>query len=181
MWSFQTMERRIRFWSETIVHFFSWLQPGKIRSDCGRRSNRLEWVSLWMDSRRPTLAKSGSLCRTHVVHWRHHWLEGGRSEIRSPKRENGRARDQGRCCADVMVSSKWNEMQAWGCLIIDPRGRPQSRLLVITIFTHVVHPYVRMSVPKMQYQAEITASRNCGLAEWINDDSCLVWFESKFN
>ena len=40
---------------------------------------------------------------------------------------------------------------------IDPRGRPQSRPVVITMFTHVVrpstdHPYV----PKFQNQAQIT-------------------------
>ena len=30
------------------------------------------------------------------------------------------------------------------------------------------------SVPKLQNQATITAGRDCGLAEWIIDDSCLV-------
>ena len=49
---------------------------------------------------------------------------------------------------------------------IDPRGRPQ-----ITIFTQSVRP----SVPKLQNQATITAGRDCGLAEWIIDDSCLVF------
>ena len=55
---------------------------------------------------------------------------------------------------------------------IDPRGRPQSRPVVIIIFTQSVRPFV----PKLQNQATITAGRNCGLAEWINDDSCLVVF-----
>ena len=54
--------------------------------------------------------------------------------------------------------------------IIDPRGRPQSRPVVITIFTHVVRP----SVTKLQNAATITAGRDCGLAKWIIDDSCLV-------
>ena len=34
--------------------------------------------------------------------------------------------------------------------------------------------YVRPSFPKLQFQAEINAGRDCGLAEWIIDDSCLV-------
>ena len=33
---------------------------------------------------------------------------------------------------------------------------------------------VRPSVRKLQNQAKITAGRDCGLAEWIIDDSCLV-------
>ena len=51
-----------------------------------------------------------------------------------------------------------------------PRGRPQSRPVVITIFPQSVRP----SVPKLQNQATITAGRDCGLTEWIIDDSCLV-------
>ena len=51
---------------------------------------------------------------------------------------------------------------------IDPRGRPQSWMVVITIFS------VCPSVPKLENQAKITAGRDCGLAEWIVDDSCLV-------
>ena len=59
---------------------------------------------------------------------------------------------------------------------IDPRGRPQSRLVVITIFTQSFLPYVRKSVPKLQNQATSTTGRDCGLAEWIIDDNCLVIF-----
>ena len=78
---------------------------------------------------------------------------------------------------------------SWQVLLIDPRGRPQSRPVVITIFTQSVcqsirtyvcpsvHPSVRPSVPKLQNQATITAGRDCGLAEWIIDDSCLVSFK----
>ena len=54
---------------------------------------------------------------------------------------------------------------------LDPRGRPQSPPVVITIFTQVVSPSVLLSVPILQNQAKIT---DCGLAEWIIDDSCLV-------
>ena len=56
--------------------------------------------------------------------------------------------------------------------IIDPRRRPQSRPVVITIFTQIIRP----CVPKLQNQATVTAGRVCGLAEWILDDSCLVLF-----
>ena len=42
--------------------------------------------------------------------------------------------------------------------------------VVITIFTQSVRKYV----PKLSNQATITAGRDCGLAEWIIDDSCLV-------
>ena len=52
-----------------------------------------------------------------------------------------------------------------------------------SLYSHMlsVRPYVLLclsvhtSVPKLQYQAEITAGRDCGLAEWITDDSCLVF------
>ena len=57
---------------------------------------------------------------------------------------------------------------------IDPRGRPRSRPVVITIFTQSVRQSVRTSVPKLQNQSKITAGRDCRLAEWIIDDSCLV-------
>ena len=40
---------------------------------------------------------------------------------------------------------------------IDPRGRPQSRQIVITIFTQVVRPYVRPSVLSSNHC-------DCGLA-----------------
>ena len=58
-------------------------------------------------------------------------------------------------------------------LYFDPRGRPQSRPVVMTIFTQCSS--VRPSVPKLQNQATITAGRDCELAEWIIDDSCLVF------
>ena len=58
----------------------------------------------------------------------------------------------------------------WHAILFDPRGRSQSRPVVITIFTQSVRP----SVPKLQNQATITAGRDCGQAELIIDDSCLV-------
>ena len=58
--------------------------------------------------------------------------------------------------------------------LVDPRGRPQSRPVVITIFTQSVRPSVSQSVPKLQNQAIITAGRDCELAEWIIYDICLV-------
>ena len=48
--------------------------------------------------------------------------------------------------------------------LFDPRGRPQSRPEIITIFAQIVRTYV----------ATITTGQACGLAEWIIDDSCLV-------
>ena len=58
----------------------------------------------------------------------------------------------------------------------DSQSQPQFRPVVITIFTHVVCPSVHTSsVSKLKYQAEITAGRDCGLSEWIIDDSCLVF------
>ena len=59
--------------------------------------------------------------------------------------------------------------------LFDPRGRPHFRPVVITIFTQVIHPSVR---PKLQNQSKITAGRDCGLAEWIIGDSCLVFLIS---
>ena len=47
--------------------------------------------------------------------------------------------------------------------VFDPRGRPQSRPVVITIFTQSVRPKTWKS-----------SINHCGLAEWIIDNSCLV-------
>ena len=60
---------------------------------------------------------------------------------------------------------------------IDPRGRPQSRPVVITIFTQSVRQSVRPSVRPSQnfkIKRQSLPARDCGLAEWIIDDSCLV-------
>ena len=46
---------------------------------------------------------------------------------------------------------------------------PQSRPVMIKIFTHVIRPSVHT-------RAKITASRTVGLAKWIIDNSCLLWF-----
>ena len=43
-------------------------------------------------------------------------------------------------------------------------------------YFHTECPSVRPSVRKLQNQATITAGRDCGLAEWIIDDFCLVFF-----
>ena len=48
---------------------------------------------------------------------------------------------------------------------VDPRGRPQTRTVAITIFT-----LFKIDQNKKCF----TAGRDCGLAEWIIDDSCLV-------
>ena len=61
-----------------------------------------------------------------------------------------------------MKEEKWKNTHS----NIDPRGRPQSRPVVITIVTQSVRP----SVPKLQNQGTITVGRDCGLAEWIIDD-----------
>ena len=53
------------------------------------------------------------------------------------------------------ISAQW-------VTILDPRGRPHSQV-------------VRPSVEVLQNQAKIIAGRNCGLGEWIIDDSCLVF------
>ena len=58
---------------------------------------------------------------------------------------------------------------------------PQSRLVVIIVFTHVIRP----SVPtfqnlarqnKFQVKTMFTTGETVDLAEWINDDTCLVLF-----
>ena len=43
-------------------------------------------------------------------------------------------------------------------------------------YFHTDCPSVRPSVPKLQNQATITGGRVCGLAKWIIDDSCLVFY-----
>ena len=73
-------------------------------------------------------------------------------------------------CCQSKKHNFWNSKLFWHWWSFDPRGRPHSRQVVITIFTQSVRP----SVPKLQNQATITAGRHCELAEWIIDDSCLV-------
>ena len=43
-------------------------------------------------------------------------------------------------------------------------------------YFHTECPSVLPYIPKLQNQATITAGRDCGLAEWIIDDSCLVMY-----
>ena len=66
----------------------------------------------------------------------------------------------------------WLQYSLFQVRFFDPRGRPQSLPIVITIFTLVD----LLSVTKLQNQATITAGRDYGLAEWIINDSCLVLF-----
>ena len=60
---------------------------------------------------------------------------------------------------------------------------PQSRLVVIIIFAHVVRPFVRPSVrpsplfkssTTKQQKIMVATGETVGLAEWIIDDTCLV-------
>ena len=60
-------------------------------------------------------------------------------------------------------------------VVIDLRGWPLSRPVVITIFTQSVRQSVSPSVPNLQNQATITAGLDCYLTEWIIDYSCLVY------
>ena len=62
--------------------------------------------------------------------------------------------------------------------VIDPPGRPQSRPVMITIFTHDVRPspLFKIAQKKNKFQARIVIATGgiVGLAEWIIDDSLLV-------
>ena len=51
----------------------------------------------------------------------------------------------------------------------DPRGRPQCRPIVITIFPQIVRPKTSKSSDN-----HCRPGRDCGLAEWIIDDLCLL-------
>ena len=55
---------------------------------------------------------------------------------------------------------------------IDPFGRPIVRPVVITIFTHVVHPSAKQN--NVQVILVIAAGRTMGLAKGIIDETCLV-------
>ena len=66
-------------------------------------------------------------------------------------------------------------------LLADPRGRPLSRQIVISIFTHVVRTsvctYVCMYVhvhPTLTKSSENHHRWDWGLTEWIIHDTCLV-------
>ena len=55
---------------------------------------------------------------------------------------------------------------------------PQSRSIVIIVFAHVVRPSVRPHFSKQnkfQAKAMIANGETVGLAEWIIDDTCLVF------
>ena len=64
--------------------------------------------------------------------------------------------------------------------IFDPLGRPQSWPVLIIVFAQVVRP----SVPtfqnlakqnKIQAKTMFTTGETVGLAEWIIDNTCLVY------
>ena len=68
----------------------------------------------------------------------------------------------------------WNTvgLAVWiidGSCLGDPRGRPQSRPVVITIFTHSVRPSQNFKIKRQSLPG-----RDRGLAVWIIDDPCLV-------
>ena len=77
-------------------------------------------------------------------------------------------------------SEAWAEVSTFSWMLFGARAFLywSIRPVAITIFTHVVRPSICMSfclsvslsVPKLQYQSEITAGRDCELAEWIIDD-----------
>ena len=78
--------------------------------------------------------------------------------------------------AQYPASSTTSGVNATGArkqVLIDPHGRPQYRPVVITIFTQNVRTYVRTS-QNFKIKRQFTAGRDCGLAEWIIDDSCFV-------
>ena len=73
----------------------------------------------------------------------------------------------------VVKRYQLTETQAYYRFVFDPRGRPQIGLVVITIFTQVVRPSVHPSqFFKMERKLR---GLHCGLAEWIIDDSYLVF------
>ena len=54
---------------------------------------------------------------------------------------------------------------------------PQSRPVLISVFTHVVRTYVRLHFSKSTKTKQISSENTgeiVGLAEWIIDDTCLV-------
>ena len=57
---------------------------------------------------------------------------------------------------------------------------PQSRPVVIIVFTHVVRPYLRPHFSKsnktkqISSENNVTAGKMVCLTEWIIDDACLV-------
>ena len=52
---------------------------------------------------------------------------------------------------------------------------PQSRPVVIIVFTHVVRPHFSIQ-NKFQAKTIFATGETVGLAEWIIDDPCLVFF-----
>ena len=82
--------------------------------------------------------------------------------------------------------SKFKHLHVWISSLITPipSGKIKPSLLIheadhssggtITIFTQSVGPSLRPFIPKLQNHATITAGWDCGLGEWIIDDSCLV-------
>ena len=74
------------------------------------------------------------------------------------------------------IGSNWMPLSDL-TLIFDPRGRPQFRPVVITIYTQIIRPTIRPS------ENSTSSDNHCrlglyGLAEWIIDDSqfCLFLF-----
>ena len=61
-------------------------------------------------------------------------------------------------------------------------AEPQSRPIVISVFAHVVRFYVRPQFSKSRKnitnfkRKQFTTGETVGLAKWIIDDTCLVFF-----
>ena len=51
---------------------------------------------------------------------------------------------------------------------------PQSRLVVITIFTYVVRPSPLFKIHKTEQSSSDNSGGTVSLAEWIIDDTCFV-------
>ena len=66
------------------------------------------------------------------------------------------------------------------CYLLILSADPQSRLVVINVFAHVVRPYVSKSNKQNKFQAKtmFTISETVGLSDWIIGDTCLVSFLS---
>ena len=60
--------------------------------------------------------------------------------------------------------------------LLSHEADPQSWPVVIIVFAHVVRKSVRPSVPTFQNKTNFATGETVGLAEWIIEDTCVVFY-----
>ena len=82
----------------------------------------------------------------------------------------------------LLIEAWWVTLKSPGSLLHS--ADPQSRPVGIIVFAHVIRPSVRhhfsKSSNKSQAKTMFASGETVGLAEWIIDDTCLVFIAFQY-